>query len=236
MWSRLYVTKYISYIGILLFATSCGVGHIKEYKPKRRVFDKLEDTTIKSKPVELGTVFADKAPFSYLFTDTRAFHKHDIIRVHIQETAEGSNNAMTAVGSNGQLLFGTDFFEAIRRGGPEGIDPMRLLEVDSENRSRRTGETGREGYVSFVISATVKDVLSNGNIILEGESVVLVNNEEHHFYVSGIARPEDIQPDNSILSNQLAEAQIEFTGRGILAEGQKPGWLTRLWNWILNPL
>ena len=69
--------------------------------------------------------------------------------------------------------------------------------------------------------------VDNSNLFIEGHRVILVNDEEHHFYVSGLARPLDILEDNSIDSSRIADLQMEFTGRGVITEKQHPGWLQR---------
>ena len=70
-------------------------------------------------------------------------------------------------------------------------------------------------------------VLPNGNLFIEGHRVVLVNHEEHHFYLSGVVRPVDIETDNSVTSALIADAEIEFTGRGAISEKQEAPWLQR---------
>jgi flagellar L-ring protein precursor FlgH len=57
--------------------------------------------------------------------------------------------------------------------------------------------------------------------------VVLVNNEEQHFYISGVVRPIDIDGENSVKSSMVADAEIEFTGRGVLSDNTRKGWLAR---------
>ena len=54
-----------------------------------------------------------------------------------------------------------------------------------------------------------------------------VNNEAQYITVSGIVRPKDIDSDNRVKSTYLADARIEYSGRGVIADVQKVGWLTR---------
>jgi flagellar L-ring protein precursor FlgH len=76
--------------------------------------------------------------------------------------------------------------------------------------------------------------MPNGDLFLEGTKVVLINNEEYHLYISGLVRPTDIQQDNSVFSSRIADAQIEFTGRGDLADQQRKGWFSKFIDWA-NP-
>ncbi len=94
------------------------------------------------------------------------------------------------------------------------------------------GSTGRTERLAGTVPATVKKVLPNGNLFIEGHRVVLVNSEEQHFYVSGVVRPIDIEGDNSVKSSLVADAEIEFTGRGVMSENQQKGWMQRYLGWI----
>jgi flagellar L-ring protein precursor FlgH len=59
-----------------------------------------------------------------------------------------------------------------------------------------------------------------------------VNNEENHFYISGVIRRIDIDQDNTVLSSRIADAQIEFTGRGNLTRGSEKGWFSNALDFI----
>jgi flagellar L-ring protein precursor FlgH len=155
------------------------------------------------------------------------------VTVRVQELASAKRSADTQIDRDGRIDFGGDVGNLVRNMG--GIDPDKLMNLRSGTSHDASGQTSRRDDVRFNVAATVTKVLPNGNLFLEGHRVVLVNDEEHHFYISGVARPADIETDNSIASIQLADAQVEFVGDGVMSEGQKPGWLTRVLNFI-NPL
>ena len=94
------------------------------------------------------------------------------------------------------------------------------------------GSTARTERLTATVPATVRKVLPNGNLFIEGHRAVLVNSEEQHFYISGVVRPIDIDQDNSVKSSMVAEAEIEFTGQGVLSDNQKQGFLQKLLGWI----
>ena len=60
----------------------------------------------------------------------------------------------------------------------------------------------------------------------------MINEEESILYLSGVIRPVDIQPDNSVSSLQVADVELEYTGRGVIADKQSPGWFTRVMDWV----
>jgi flagellar L-ring protein precursor FlgH len=106
------------------------------------------------------------------------------------------------------------------------------LNTSSDSSFHGEGSTGRTERLTATVPATVKKVLPNGNLFIEGHRVVLVNSEEQHFYISGVVRPIDIDQDNSVKSSMVAEAEIEFTGRGVLTDNQKQGFLQKMLGWI----
>jgi flagellar L-ring protein precursor FlgH len=94
------------------------------------------------------------------------------------------------------------------------------------------GSTGRTEKLTATVPALVRKVLPNGNLFIEGHRVVLVNSEEQHFYISGVVRPIDIDQSNSVKSSMIADAEIEFTGRGVVSDNQAQGFLARYFGWI----
>ena len=78
------------------------------------------------------------------------------------------------------------------------------------------------------VASTVVDVMSNGNLIIFGEKQLALTEGSEFIQLKGVIRPSDIQPDNTVLSNRIANAQFSYRGTGDLANGSKPGWGTRL--------
>jgi len=76
--------------------------------------------------------------------------------------------------------------------------------------------------------------MPNGDLFVEGTKVVMINHEEYHLYVSGVIRPSDIQMDNSVDSSLIADARVEFTGRGDINDQVERGWLTKILDFV-NP-
>ena len=96
-------------------------------------------------------------------------------------------------------------------------------DVDSASTHKGEGETKREETIDFVLAAVVTDVLPNGNLIVRGSQEVRVNYEVRILQVAGIVRPRDIEQDNSISYDKIAEARISYGGRGRISEVQQPG-------------
>ena len=80
------------------------------------------------------------------------------------------------------------------------------------------------------ITVTVAEVLPNGNMIVRGEKWLTLNQGEEYIQISGIVRPQDVRTDNTIFSTLVADARIAYSGKGMLANANSPGWLARFFN------
>jgi flagellar L-ring protein precursor FlgH len=205
---------------------ACGVSHIDAYEPKRRTYQSGVDVKTSGDRAANGSLYTRASQTSFLFADQRAMREGDILRVNVVEDARAERGASTELSreSNNQLSIAS-FLGLMKVLGP-GLDED-ILNAAQKTDFAGSGQTSRQDSVRAIVPAMVKQVLANGNLFIEGHRVILVNEEEHHFYVSGVIRPVDIMDDNSVDSARIADAEIEFTGRGVVSEKQRPGWLQR---------
>jgi len=98
----------------------------------------------------------------------------------------------------------------------------------SESRFDGRAQTSRSGSLRATVTCQVEEVLPNGNLRIRGTKQVRVSRETQYLVLSGIVRPRDILLDNTVQSDLIAEARIEFTGAGVVADKQGPGWGTRV--------
>jgi flagellar L-ring protein precursor FlgH len=209
---------------ILLVIAACGTTHIGSYEPKKRDYEApapAEATT----PASVGSLWPGRAP-TLLFADARALRENDLVVIKIEEVADATHGANTDITRSSSM---TAAAYAAMKAQPI-IDFKLSGGMDSALAAK--GSTGRTEQLVATVPALVRKVLPNGNLFVEGHRVVLVNNEEQHFYISGVVRPIDIEQDNSVRSSKVADAEIEFTGRGVITDNQKQGWLSRYLGWI----
>ena len=90
------------------------------------------------------------------------------------------------------------------------------------------GNTDQNASLQGVITAMVTEVLPNGNLVVQGEKQLSMTEGSEFIQVRGIVRSTDIQMDNSVSSQRLANAQIAYKGTGDLASSTQPGWLTSM--------
>ncbi len=164
--------------------------------------------------------------FSSLFSDQKASQVGDAITILVVESSQASNNAATTTDRASTL--------GLSGKGDLGTKPLpgADLSLGTTNDFKGSGSTSSQGSVNTKISATVDSVLANGNLVIEGSRKIVINGEEQTIYIKGIVRPADISTDNSVLSYNIADAQIVFTGNGSINSAQSPGWLTKFLHWI----
>ena len=159
------------------------------------------------------------------FRDPRAQKAGDILTVNIDigdqakiaNTSSRSRSATECAGSPNFLGL-----ESLLPGVlPDEVNPEALVNLNSDSTSTGTGSVDRSESISLTVAAVVVQVLPNGNLVIQGQQEVRVNNEVRVLQVSGIVRPEDIASSNTIKHTQIAEARISYGGRGDLSRVQK---------------
>jgi flagellar L-ring protein precursor FlgH len=221
------LTCFIS-IGIATIIGGCSTKQSTTGLLNREVLPSPPNTRIHA-PSHEGSLFAGESRGSLLFVDRKARHVNDIITVRIVESASASGEASTATGRDSSIsgkleaVFGLE--DSLVK---NGINPASVVKGGLTNNFDGSGATTRKNSLSASITAIVRDVFPNGNLYVEGKKDVIINNERQYIIISGIVRPEDIAPDNSITSDLIADSRIEYSGRGVLADKQRPGWLGRI--------
>jgi len=213
----------------------CGPAHVAEYQPKRRAYELPASAKAEAPPSSAGSLWHDGRPASMLFTDARALRVNDVVVIKIEEVADARRTADTDLDRTSESSAEIAAFLGLLRKLPRidgDLDPNLGISGSSKSHFKGEGRTGRSEYLTATVPAMVTRVLSNGNLFIEGHRVILVNSEEQHFYISGVVRPIDIDQENSIKSAMVADAQIEFVGRGVLTDNQRQGWLSRFLGWI----
>lgn len=215
---------------VALLASACGPPHIAPYVPKRRQYEVPESPQQKEQPASQGSLWRDHGSAALFYTDARALRVNDLVVVKVSEIADARRSTDTDIRRQTQTQAELAAFLQVAGTPSEGGDGR--LNAQSGTRFEGQGATGRSERLTATVPAIVRQVLPNGNLFIEGHRVVRVNNEEHHFYISGVVRPIDIDQQNSVLSSMVADAEIEFTGRGALSDNQHQGFLSRFFGWI----
>lgn len=162
-----------------------------------------------------------------LYSDNKARRMGDIITVTLQErtTASKSANTETAKDSNVNLPTPQVFGRDVTVGG----NPLSA-QLNSNREFSGDGSSDQSNRLNGEITVTVIKALANGNLIVRGEKWMRINTGDEYIRLTGMIRPQDISVDNTIPSTRVANARIEYSGTGTLAQTQEQGWLTRFFN------
>ncbi len=179
-----------------------------------------------------------------LFGDDRAREVGDIVTIRVVERAKASKSAKTDLSRKNDVKLGIPSFlgleaaanarkarvDAANSAGAAaiGLDLASLIQAATEKKFAGDGSTERSGKLETTLTAVVTRKLPNGNLFIEGRRRINVNQENQYLLLTGIIRPRDIGPDNTIASNQIADASISYYGVGPVADQQRPGWLASL--------
>jgi len=162
-----------------------------------------------------------------LFTDIKAHGIGDILTVKIYEDAQATNLSQTNVTKEGSFQ---------TSGGP-GIGTLDFIPIfgaagENKNEYKGTGNNTRAGNLKARMTVRVVAMRTNGDLVVEGNRLITINNDTETLTLSGIVRPQDIDAGNTVESYNIADAQISYRGKGPASTGSRPGIVIRFLNWI----
>lgn len=232
-WPWVFVAAAV--VAALVLATGCKTvtenvdgDTVPAYNP--RDFVPERDQEAMRNPQQKTSLWAEANRENWLFTDHKARTVNDIVTIDIYESSKAKKKAKTTLGKDNEAdlgitgLFGLE--NVVPRFSPE-VNMGSLIGAGTSRSFKGTGETERSGELVAKMSAMVTQVLPNGNLMIEGKRLVRVNNEEQVMVLSGVIRTRDVTASNTIPSYMIADAKIYYAGRGVIADKQKPGWLSR---------
>lgn len=156
-----------------------------------------------------------------LFKDSRALKVGDILTVNISinDNANFANDTKRSRQNSESMNFGLQAKSA-------AVTPALSGNINggSDTSSTGSGSTKRSEKLTLLVAAVVTGILENGNLVISGSQEVRVNQELRILNVGGIVRPQDVNADNQISYERIAEARISYGGRGRLTEVQQPPW------------
>ncbi|MEX2257906.1 MAG: flagellar basal body L-ring protein FlgH [Woeseia sp.] len=168
-----------------------------------------------------------------LFEDLKASRVGDILTVHLIEQTDASKNANTATSKSASA----DLPNPVIFGRPVTAAGVPILQgsLGSDHSFDGSGSSSQSNSLRGDITVTVTERYPNGNLLVRGEKWVTLNQGKEFIRLSGIVRPYDIEPDNSLLSSKIAEAQITYSSKGVMAAANRMGLFSRFFNSILAP-
>jgi len=207
--------------------SACAVSQKPVFDPE---FSSVRPVQSKPLPVADGTIYRAGYELA-LFEDKKARKVGDLITVVLQETTSASKKASTTTSKTSEvdLPAPTIFGRGVTRNGV----PILENNFSTSRDFNGEGDSSQSNTLYGTITVTVAEVYPNGNLGIKGEKLMTLNQGVEHIQLSGIVRAQDIAPDNTIKSSQIANARIIYGGDGVIAESNTKGWLQRFFdsNW-----
>lgn len=188
-----------------------------------------EEDVINVEPT--GSIFS-QGQVNSIYSDIKAHRVGDLITVQLVESTTAKKNANSQSGKDSSL--GLD---ALKLGGStvtlNGYDTS--VSMGANNSFKGQAKADQSNSLQGNISVSVVRVLPNGNLVVRGEKWLMLNNGNEYIRITGLVRSEDVNADNTVLSQRIANARIQYGGTGDLANSQERGWFSKFFNGPYSP-
>lgn len=163
----------------------------------------------------------DEELYRPLIADRKATMPGDILTVIVLETS----NAQTSA----DLSSGKEIKTALEVGYNKDNHEVQF---GLKGKGHTAAKTGRNGKIKAALTVRIKEVFPNNSYLVEGMQVITINGEQQHILLSGIVRPEDISPQNTVLSTRLADAHISYSGNGSVSDSQTRNYFYKILSFV----
>jgi flagellar L-ring protein precursor FlgH len=201
----------------------CGMMSAKEHKPEPVVTRTLPPPT----PRTEGAIFQAGQQME-LFADLKARRVGDVLTIKLNESTAASKSAntkttkATAVANTGPTIFGKTITT-------KGVPILNTSMTGSDSFDGQ-GASTQSNSLAGSLTVTVTDVQANGNLVVQGDKTLKLNQGEEYVHIAGVIRPADIATDNTVTSDRVADAHISYSGKGVVDSANRMGWLARFFN------
>jgi flagellar L-ring protein FlgH len=168
-----------------------------------------------------------------LFADLKARRVGDVLTIRLTEVTSASKSATTktskttSVANTGPTIFG-------RTPTVHGV-PIGTVNLSGADSFDGEGSSTQGNTLAGSLTVTVIDVQSNGNLVVQGDKTLKLNQGDEFVHISGTVRRADIGTDNVVTSDKIADAHISYSGKGVINSANSMGWLARFFNSVFAP-
>jgi flagellar L-ring protein precursor FlgH len=178
----------------------------------------------------VGSLWSPESPLGDFSVDYKARHLNDTITI---EVAVQTTAAQSGSSDSERSFSTTSAITGVMGRSPASTNP--LMAANSSQTLKGQGSTASNTKFSTSLTGVVIAVLQNGNLVVEAERKIFMNNQHEDIIVRGMIRPGDIGSSNTVSSTALSNLEIEMKGKGIISDGVRPlNPITRAVLWLLN--
>ena len=177
-----------------------------------------------------GSLWSDAGPGAALVRDTRAFRVNDLVTIRVDESSTGANEANTNLSRKSNVAFGAKSAFGLESAAvqPGKFDLNNVLGATTDTKHDGQGKTTRTSTLTAALTTRVLRVLPNGDLVIAGQKVVMVNRDRELLTLVGSVRPVDVAADNTVPSSSVGELTVRLWGKGEVDDNAREGWFTHL--------
>ena len=229
--------KFLTLIFVAALMTAC-----QSIPPRDPAYAAVRPVAIPEAQQANGSIYQSGQDIR-LFEDQLARRVGDILTVQLSEATSASKDADTSLSKESNTSIANP---TILGASPQFNTPSLLplssnqnndlsFGLDSSNEFDGSGSSSQSNSLTGSITVSVVEVLPNGNLVIRGEKVLQLNQGHEYIRLAGIVRKADVRPDNTVLSTQIADAQISYSGTGAVQDTNGIGWFARFFISALMP-
>lgn len=229
------VKLLIPLLTVLLFTACSQKEQLNlDTKPKIQMVKKTEPVVQRKK----GTLYSRKG--ASLFADKKDLQIGDIVQILIEETLTNDSTNDRSTSKNNSTEMGGGLFTPLdselgvtSSGTAAKLTKMNGLLGIGFNGSSGNSFTGSSSSsideeFTTTISAIIEQTYQNGNYFVRGTKQLLINGQKQTIEISGVIRPYDIEVDNTIKSEKLANLKILYDKEGAEIDAIEKPWGSKL--------
>ncbi|HEY1802506.1 MAG TPA: flagellar basal body L-ring protein FlgH [Terriglobales bacterium] len=219
---------------MVLFQGSMALAKTKFKDPQQsraEYLEKLQEQNIPAPATTVGSLWSPGSTLTDMSADYKAHRIGDIIMLQVLE----QTTAQSAGAVDSERAFQTNSGITALPGKLKigGVNP--LFGAQSSTQLKGQGTSSNTSKLLTAVSAQVISVLPNGNLVVEAQREVFMNNQHETLFARGVLRPGDINPDNTAPSTALANLEIELKGKGVISDSTaRPNPIMRAILWFVG--
>lgn len=172
-----------------------------------------------------GSLWTDSSRLAFLTGDYKAAQVGDLITVVVVQGITASNGGSVATDRS---FKSTSSIAAIA-GHVKTSGVANIFSPSSTEDLAGKSQASTTSNLQTTLAGRVVAVLPSGLLVIEAERMLTMNNEKQTIVLRGLVRTGDVSPDNTVLSNAIADLQLELKGKGVLSDGTRsPNIVTRV--------
>ena len=179
-------------------------------------------------PANNGGIFQPSNGYTGLYEGTRAHRVGDLVTILLIERTVTSKSVQSETDRSGSVAL----FPPLT--GPFAFLSPSDLKASGRGSFNGEGSAGQSSSLATSLAVTIVDVRPNGTALVQGEKRMLLSQGDEWVRFRGIIRLADVDAENTVLSSRVADAYVEYSGKGSLQRSSRPGWLTRFFS-IISP-